>query len=110
MTSEQFRSLALGLPGVTEKSHQAHPDFRAHGRIFATLHWPDESWGMLKLALSYQEHLTRTHPYVFIPVKGKWGANGSTNVLLRTAKVEVARYALELAWQNSAAVVARKQK
>jgi hypothetical protein len=42
MTVDEFRSLALGFPGTVESAHMNHPDFRAGGRIFATL-GPDET-------------------------------------------------------------------
>ena len=35
MTNDEFRAIALNLGGVTESSHMKHPDFRAHGKIFA---------------------------------------------------------------------------
>lgn len=38
LTPDAFRRLALDLPGAIESAHMGHPDFRANGRIFATLH------------------------------------------------------------------------
>jgi hypothetical protein len=38
MTADDFRDIALSMNGATEGSHMGHPDFRANGRIFATLH------------------------------------------------------------------------
>lgn len=110
MTSDQFRKLALSLDGAAENSHQGHPDFRAHGKIFATLHWPDESWGMVKLSCNDQKRFAEMQPDVFVPVKGKWGQEGSTNVCLRTAKPDIVKYALHLAWANSAAVSSPKKR
>ena len=37
MTADEFRDLALQLPGALEDSHMGHPDFRIDNRIFATL-------------------------------------------------------------------------
>jgi hypothetical protein len=37
MKIEDFRRIALSLDGVEERSHMGSPDFRAGGRIFATL-------------------------------------------------------------------------
>ncbi len=48
MTLDQFRALALTLEGAVESAHMGHPDFRANGRIFATL-YPGEGTGMIKL-------------------------------------------------------------
>ena len=50
MTPAAFRKLALSLEGATEGAHGGHPDFRSHGKVFATLGYPDEEWGMVKLA------------------------------------------------------------
>jgi hypothetical protein len=52
MTPDLFRRIALGLPGAVEGAHMGHPDFRANGRIFATL-YPDgyralAQWGELE--------------------------------------------------------------
>ena len=54
MTANQFRKLALSLPGVVESSHFHHPDFRVRNKIFATLGYPDERWGMIKLTPDQQ--------------------------------------------------------
>jgi hypothetical protein len=37
VTQETFREIALSFAGAEERSHQKHPDFRAGGKIFATL-------------------------------------------------------------------------
>jgi hypothetical protein len=37
MTPNEFRRIALGMEGAVEGEHMAHPDFRANGRIFATI-------------------------------------------------------------------------
>ena len=37
MTADEFRNLALQLPGALEDSHMGHPDFRIGNRIFAAL-------------------------------------------------------------------------
>ena len=71
MTTKKFRSLALSLPETTEGSHMGHPDFRVHGKIFATL-GPDESWGMVKLTPTEQTKFLRADPIVFRPASGAW--------------------------------------
>jgi hypothetical protein len=110
VTSDEFRALALNLDGVVERSHQAHPDFRVHGKIFATLDWPDASWGMVKLDSSDQKKFVEAQPDAFVPVKGKWGEQGCTSVCLKAAKADVVKHALQRAWQNSAAGASRKRK
>jgi hypothetical protein len=48
MTPNDFRRIALGMDGAMESAHMGHPDFRANGKIFATLH-ADLKWGMVTL-------------------------------------------------------------
>ena len=57
MTVEDFRRIALSLPEAVENSHMGHPDFRVRGKIFATLGYPDDSWGMVKLTPDQQESM-----------------------------------------------------
>ena len=61
MTADDFRTIALSLDGSVEQSHMGHPDFRAAGRIFATLHHDDKS-GTLMLTPEEQRELMRTQP------------------------------------------------
>jgi len=49
MTTDEFRNLALQISGVIESAHMGHPDFRIEGKIFATLGYPDDAHGMVKL-------------------------------------------------------------
>ena len=101
MTSDDFRRLALEMAGAIESAHMNHPDFRAHGRIFATLHHNDE-WGMVKVTPEEQRELMRAHPAVFVPSAGAWGRQGCTNVRLAAADERTVRAAMLLAWENSA--------
>jgi hypothetical protein len=102
MTPEAFRRLALSLPEATEVGHMGHPDFRVGGKIFATLGYPDDGWGVVKLTPEQQEAFVSAEPAVFVPVKGGWGRRGATNVSLRTAKTQSLRLALAAAWRNVA--------
>lgn len=102
MTREQFRRMALSLPEATEGQHMDHPDFRVRGKIFATLAYPDERWGMVKLTSEQQEEFVRAEPEAFVPVKGGWGRRGATSVKLRAAKRGSLRRALAAAWCNTA--------
>lgn len=102
MSSKRFRRTALNLPGVIEGSHQGHTDFRVNGRIFATLGYPDENWGMVKLSPEQQSMLVEAEPEIFRPVPGGWGKRGSTNVRLAVADQATLQSALTLAWTNIA--------
>jgi hypothetical protein len=100
MGPEEFRKLALGLPGAEEREHMDHPDFRVEGNIFATLGYPDEKWAMVKLTPEQQTGLVQKEPQVFVPVKGGWGLKGATHVRIRNARRKDVKLALELAWKN----------
>ena len=89
------------MTGAVEGSHMDHPDFRAHGRIFASLHG-DGTFGMIKLTPEQQRLAIREHPDVFSPENGAWGRQGCTRVRLDAADAETVGDAMTLAWQNSA--------
>jgi hypothetical protein len=102
MTATEFRRLALSLPDAIEAAHMGHPDFRVAGKIFATLGYPRSGFGVVVLTPEQQELFVRTEPKTFAPVPGGWGKQGSTHVLLRTARKTAVREALNVAWQNRA--------
>lgn len=99
MTAKDFRRIALGLTGAIEGAHMGHPDFRAGGRIFATLHSGDKT-GMVKLTPEQQQEFIAAHPLIFEPEAGAWGRQGCTHVHLRAAVPEVLGEAMTLAWQG----------
>ncbi len=100
MTAAEFRRLALSLPEVEEREHMNHPDFRVGGKVFATLGYPDKSWGMVKLFPDQQAEYVAAAPKTFAPVKGAWGKQGATNVLLKTANKERVKEAMRAAWER----------
>src|SRR5215510_9088149 len=102
MSEKDFRKLALSFSGTMESEHMNHPDFRLNGKIFASLHYPDENWGMVKLSPSQQRLFIRKAPDVFKPCNGVWGERGATNVHLSSATRTVLRAALEAARKNVA--------
>jgi hypothetical protein len=103
MTATQFRRIALSFEGAEERAHMNHPDFRVNGKIFATLGYPDKQHGMVKLPLEQQHEFTRNEPEAFVCVKGAWGKQGCTNVLLPAAKESSVKSAIEIAWRNASA-------
>jgi hypothetical protein len=110
MSSEStFRRIALDMDGAIEGAHMGHPDFRANGRIFATLHH-DRLLGMVKLTPDQQHLFVREHPESFEPEPGAWGRNGCTAVQLATVDEDTLGEALTLAWQNSATAKTRSPK
>jgi hypothetical protein len=102
LTENDFRRIALGMKDAIESAHMGHPDFRANGRIFATLH-QDRQWAMVKLTPEQQEEFIRASPAAFKPEAGAWGRQGCTAVRLDAVDEETVGEALTLAWRNSAA-------
>jgi len=102
MTAADFRKLALALPEAEERAHMDHPDFRVGGKIFATLGYPDQSCGMVKLSPEEQHYFSKAEPDVFVPAKGAWGRRGATSVHLKAARKETLSQAIQAAWRNSA--------
>jgi hypothetical protein len=100
MRAEDFRRIALNLPGAVEGQHNGHADFRVAGRIFATLGYPDAKWAMVKLRSEQQDMLTSAKPAIFTPATGAWGKRGSTLLLLELVDESSARSAVEMAWSN----------
>ena len=102
MSSARFRRIALALPGAIEGAHQGTADFRVGKRIFATLGYPDDAWGTLKLTPDQQSMLVEAEPEIFRAVPGGWGKQGYTNVLLAKADATTLKSALGMAWKNVA--------
>jgi hypothetical protein len=110
MTPAAFRKLALSLEGAIEGAHGGHPDFRAGGKVFASLGYPGAEWGMVKLAPEQQQMLVSAEPRMFVPVKGTWGLRGATSVRLAAADARTMRSALTMAWQNVTAAKPGKSR
>jgi hypothetical protein len=109
VTADDFRTIALSLDGVVEQSHMNHPDFRANGRIFATLR-ADDTLAMVKLTPAEQRELLRKHPKAFEPSPGAWGRQGCTDVRLSAADRATVRAAIVLAWEGAVARPRAKPK
>ena len=110
MNADQFRRLALELPEAEESVHMGHPDFRVRNRIFATLGYPDQRWGMVKLTPDQQAKLLGVAPEAFRPAADAWGRSGSTVVLLSAVDTAALRPILKWAWENVAAKNPRRIK
>src|SRR5262249_28652443 len=88
--------------------HMGHPDFRAHGRIFATLN-AEETRGAVMLTPEQQQMCLTEHPAIFSPAAGAWGRSGSTMVHLGAADEDTVGEVVTLAWQNAAAKATKKK-
>jgi hypothetical protein len=101
MNAAMFRRMALAMEGAIESAHMGHPDFRANGKIFATLHTGDKT-GMVKLPQEEQARFVGAAPGAFSPAAGAWGRQGCTIVTLALADEETLGEAMTLAWQVAA--------
>ena len=110
MSSSRFRRAALALPGTVEGAHQGKADFRVGKRIFATIGYPDDDWGMVKLTPEQQSVLVEAEPEIFRPVPGGWGKQGYTNVRLAKADATTLQSALTMAWKNVAQKASAKRR
>jgi hypothetical protein len=99
MDAEDFRRIALSLPGAEESSHMGSPDFRVGGRIFATLASQSQGYGDLMLTPDQQAAFVAELPGVFVPIAGGWGRNGATHIRLAAANADVLAGALRTAWK-----------
>ena len=77
MSASHFRRAALALPGAADGAHQRTADFRIGKRIFATLGYPDDAWGMVKLTQEQQAMLVQAEPEIFRPFRAA-GASKAT--------------------------------
>ncbi len=99
MTAEDFRRLALSLPGAEEGSHMGSADFRVGGRIFATLASQEQGYGNLMLTPEVQAEFVVEQPDVFLPIAGGWGRSGSTHIRLAESTEDLMAGALQTAWK-----------
>ena len=108
MTPAAFARLALAQEGASESEHGGHPDFRAGGKVFATLGYPDKGWAMVKLTPDQQRLVCEAAPEIFQPVKGGWGLRGATNLKLAAADPTTTKSALAMACKNVTSVPSRR--
>jgi len=99
---KDFRRIALELEGAIESAHMGHPDFRAYGRIFATIQH-DPQWGGLMLTPDEQQRFMADCPGGFKPASGAWGLAGATLVHFGSVGEDMLGEALTCCWQNAAA-------
>lgn len=90
------------MPEATEGSHFNVPDFRVGGKIFATLAYEKEGFGVLLLSPEQQAGMVADAPDVFSPVPGGWGKQGSTRVRLAKVKPDILESALRTAYVGRA--------
>ncbi len=99
MTANDFRRLALSLPGAEESAHMGSADFRVDGRIFATLASEAQGYGNLMLSPEMQAAFVGEAPELYLPVHGGWGRMGITHVRLAAVSEDALLGALRAAWK-----------
>jgi hypothetical protein len=102
MTPDDFRRLALSLPDAIEGAHHGQADFRVGGKIFATLSYQQQGYGVLILSPEQQEGMVADAPEIFSPVPGGWGRQGCTRVLLSAVREDILAGSLRAAWLRRA--------
>ena len=114
MNADDFRRLALRLPGAEEGSHMGAADFRVGGRIFATLASAQLGYGNLMLTPELQAGFLAEAPELFLPIAGGWGRMGMTHIRLAAADEDQLAGALHAAWklrvEKNAAARKKKQR
>jgi hypothetical protein len=98
VNANDFRRIALSLPGAEESSHMGNPDFRVDGRIFATLASAKLGYGNLMLTPEQQTAFVAELPEMFLPIAGGWGRMGSTHIILAATNEDVLAGALRTAY------------
>jgi hypothetical protein len=101
-SADDFRRIALSFPGAEEKAHMGHPDFRAGGKIFASLHAPEKGTGAVMLLPEQQELAMDAEPDAFTPAAGAWGRGGATVVALSRVSDAWLERTLDWAWARRA--------
>ncbi|MGA2561655.1 MAG: MmcQ/YjbR family DNA-binding protein [Terracidiphilus sp.] len=99
MTADDFRRIALSFEGAEEGAHFGAMDFRAGGRIFATLASVSLGYGNLMIGPEQQAAFVAERPDLFLPVQGGWGRMGITHIRLAVADEDTMRGALHTAWK-----------
>jgi hypothetical protein len=110
MTPAAFATLALALDGATQGTHGGHPDFRAGGKVFASMGFKGPDSATVKLTPEQQEMLAAAEPAIFTPVTGTWGHRGYTMIHLPAADAMTMKSALAMAWKNVTAASPRAAK
>jgi hypothetical protein len=97
MTIDDFRRVALSMPGAEELSGMGYPNFRAERKSFATI---EDAGAVIRLTRDQQTRFMATAPETFAPASDGWGKCGSTVVRLEAADEATLWDAVATAWRN----------
>jgi hypothetical protein len=103
MTIDDFRRIALSMPGAQELTGMGYPNFCVGRNSFATI---EDSTAVLRLTRDQQAALVATAPEMFAPASSGWGRLGRTIVRLDAVDEAMLRDALATAWRNVTQAVA----
>jgi hypothetical protein len=101
MTLDDFRRMALSLPGVKELNGLGYPIFCIGRKRFATI---EDSMPVVLLTRDQQATWVAAVPEVFQPVSSGWGLLGYTVMRLEVADAATVRDALAMARSNVAEI------
>jgi hypothetical protein len=102
MTPDDFRRLALTLPGVEEVFRYGQSQFRVGRKTFAILEGVADSVAVVMLTQEQQAMFAGNAPSVFTPVSGGDGRLGITSIRLEAAREASLTDVLTAAWSNVA--------
>ena len=88
------------MPDSQQGSHFGVTDFRTGNKIFATLAYEKEGYGVLMLTPEQQSGMLQDAPELFSPVPNSWGRRGATRVSLKEVSEDILEAALRMAWKN----------
>ena len=98
-TAEDFRRIALSLPGTTQAPHFERTAFKVR-HIYGTLA-ADGRTANLMFAPDEQALKCEVAPEAFSAIPNAWGARGATTVKLSAVTLNELRNALQTAWQRA---------
>jgi hypothetical protein len=99
MTTDDFRRIALSLPGTEELNGLGYPNFRTGRKSFATI---EDSKAVIRLTRDQQATFVAAAPDVFVPLSSGWGRLGTTVIRLDVADAATVQDAIATAWCNVA--------
>lgn len=99
-TAEEFRAMALALPGAEEKSHFNKADFRVRNKIYAGFNATGLAY--VKLQPEQQVFVCESEAPNVRPIPGGWGNQGWTEIDHTKADTNLLKSLLRMAWTNVA--------
>jgi hypothetical protein len=96
----EFKTLAIAFPGVTEQPHFDKTSFRTKKKIFATIS-ADNHLACVKLSLIDQSVFCAFDRSIIYPVYNKWGKQGWTIIEIKKIKKNMLKNLLKAAYNEA---------